>query len=343
MMYAVLKRFMQVALYCYYREIRFEGMDGVPRNRPVLLLPNHQNALLDPLLLAAYMKRARPFFLTRSDVFKGKFLEAVFEGLRMLPIYRMRDGRDTLARNQAIFERCSELLQNGEPLLLFPEANHNIKRQVRPLSKGFTRIVSLALASIPEGDLQLVAVGINYQDAAGFPDRVAYFFGQPIAAAPILRSGEEVQAVRTMIQAVTDSLAGLTTHIPAEADYESQIAALDALHPDYLQPGAVNRYLDGEAQTVPQFRRKTGVLYRAWDAFFGLVNLPVVALWRLWMAPRVPEPEFRSTYRFGYALVAYPVYLLLLGATLAWWAGTGPALVAPAALFLHNLLYVKGR
>lgn len=343
MMYAVLKKLMQAALYCYYREIRFEGMERVPRNRAVLLLPNHQNALLDPLLLAAYMKRAKPYFLTRSDVFQGKFLRAVFEGLRMLPIYRLRDGRDTLSRNQAIFDRCAELLRQGESLLLFPEANHNIRRQVRPLSKGFTRIVSLTLSNFPECDLQLVPVGINYQDAAGFPDRVAYVFGQPIAAAPLLDSGEEVQAVRAMIQAVTDSLTGLTTHIPAGSDYAAREATLDALHPDYLQPMAVNSFLAGASETVPQYGRNMGIFSLAWDGLFWLVNLPVLLLWRFWMAPKVPEPEFRSTYRFAFALLAFPAYLLLLGAALAATAGTGPALLALPALFLHNLLYVKRR
>lgn len=343
MMYGIFKRMMQAALYCYFQEIRFEGMDRVPPNQAVLLLPNHQNALLDPLLLAAFMKQARPYFLTRSDVFQGKLLKAVFAGLRMLPVYRMRDGRETLGRNQAIFDRSAALLEKGEPLLLFPEANHNIRRKVRPLSKGFTRIVSLTLSNHPQCNLQLVPVGINYQDAAGFPDRVAYLFGQPIAAAPILQSGDEVQAVRSMIQAVTNALTGLTTHIPADADYAAQQAALDALQPDYLQPVAVNRYLAGAAQTVPQYRKKEGLLYQVWDGFFQLANLPVILPWRCWMAPRVPEPEFISTYRFAFALLAFPLYLLLLGAALAWLAGSAPALLAPLALFFHNLLYVKVR
>jgi hypothetical protein len=289
------------------------------------------------------MKRAKPYFLTRSDVFQGKFLRTVFAGLRMLPVYRLRDGRETLGRNQAIFDRCSELLQRGEPVLLFPEASHNLRRQVRPLSKGFTRIVLLTLRLYPKCDLQLVPVGINYQDAAGFPDRVAYLFGQPIAAAPVLQSGEEAQAVRGMIQAVTDSLTGLTTHIPLHADYTGQLAALDALHPDYLQPRAVNRFMAGEAETVPEYRRREGLFCKAWDGLFLLVNGPVVLSWRLWMAQKVPEPEFRSTYRFSYALLAFPVYFLSLGAVLAWTAGTGPAMLALAALFFHNLLYVKGR
>ena len=343
MIYSLVKKLMRVALYCYFREIRFHGMDRVPRDRPVMLLPNHQNALLDPLLVAACMKGARPYFLTRSDVFQGKFLKAVFSGLRMLPVYRLRDGRETLGRNQAIFDRCAELLHRGEPLLLFPEANHNLKRQVRPLSKGFTRIVTLTLTQYPDTDLQLLPVGINYQDAAGFPDRVAYEFGRPFAAAPILQAGDAVLARRTMIEAVSRQLQGLTTHIPTDADYDRLQAGLDALHPDYLQPDAINRYLAGESEKPPVYRQREGFLCRLWEAFFRLVNLPVLLLWRYWMSPRVPMAEFRSTYRFAFALFSFPVYLLLLGAALAWLGGTGLAWLGPPALFFHNLLYVKRR
>ena len=343
MIYAVTKRLMRGALHCYYKQVRFEGMEHIPRERPVMLLPNHQNALLDPLLPAAFLPGMRPYFLTRSDVFRGALLQRVFGVFRMLPVYRLRDGRETLGRNQAIFERCASLLQQGEPLLLLPEANHNLKRQVRPLSKGFTRIVFRVLSDDPQIDLQLVPVGINYQEGAGFPDRVAFYFGKPIAAAPFLKGGDESAASRAMCQAVFGELTRLTTHIPADSDYEALEATLNAWHPDYLQPAPINRYLAGEVETVPDCRVREGFTFRAWDLVFPTFNFPVVLTWKWWEAPRVPEPEFRSTYRFAYALLAFPVYYLLLGLILYGWAGATAAGIVLPALFLHNLLYVKRR
>ena len=343
MIYAAIKRLMRGALSCYFREVRFEGLGHIPRDRPVMFLPNHQNALLDALVLAAFLPGMRPYFLTRSDVFRGPLLRWVFEGFRMMPVYRLRDGRETLGRNQAIFERSASLLERGEPLLLFPEANHNLKRQVRPLSKGFTRIVFKVLSDYPQTDLQLVPVGINYQCADGFPDRVAYCFGPPVAAAPFLEDGDESAASRALIRKVFEALTELTTHIPEGADYDSAQAALDALHPDYLQPGPINRYLQGKAQTVPGYPRRNGWLFRAWDGFFLLANLPVCLPWKWGVAPRVPEPEFRGTYRFAFALLAFPVYYLLLGLALCGWVGGTAACLAVPALFLHNFLYVKCR
>ncbi len=343
MIYAVIKGLMRGALFCYFREVRLEGIDRIPRDRPVLFLPNHQNALLDALLLAAFLPGMRPYFLTRSDVFRGPLLRRVFEGFRMMPVYRLRDGRETLGRNQAIFERSASLLHQGEPLLLFPEANHNLRRQVRPLSKGFTRIVFKVLSEYPQTDLQLVPVGINYQGAAGFPDRVAYYFGPPVAAAPYWEGQDEAAASRALIRKVFGELTHLTTHIPAGSDYTALQTALDARHPDYLQPGPINRYLSGEVRTLPGYRQRNGLLFRAWDGFFLLANLPVCLPWKWGMAPRVPEPEFRSTYRFAFALLAFPAYYLLLGLVLYFWAGGTAAGLGLTALFLHNLLYVKRR
>ena len=91
----------------------------------------------------------------------------------MIPIYRIRDGRESLKNNQAVFDLCSDLLQQKEAILMFPEANHNLKRRVRPLSKGFTRILFNTLLQAPETDIQIVPVGINYKDAVRFPDQVA--------------------------------------------------------------------------------------------------------------------------------------------------------------------------
>ena len=140
-LYVAFKGLIRAGFRCYYKEIRMEDMDRVPSKGPVMLLPNHQNGLMDPLLYAAFA-RGKPYFLTRSDVFGNKVLKWIFEGLRMMPIYRLRDGRQTLERNQEVFERCAALFAQGEQLLLFPEANHNLRRQVRPLSKGFTRTLA---------------------------------------------------------------------------------------------------------------------------------------------------------------------------------------------------------
>jgi hypothetical protein len=55
----------------------------------------------------------------------------------------------------------------------------------------------------------------------------------------------------------------------------------------------------------------------------------------------VPEPEFMSTYRFLFALMAYPIYYLLIVLLLGSLLGYIVALAIATGVFLFNLIYVK--
>jgi hypothetical protein len=63
--------------------------------------------------------------------------------------------------------------------------------------------------------------------------------------------------------------------------------------------------------------------------------------WKWFAASKVWEPEFLSTFRFGYAFLIYPLYFTLLVIALSFLTGVGYALAGVLLLFLFNLLYVK--
>jgi BASS family bile acid:Na+ symporter len=341
--YDIFKRIVRSSLWCYYAQIRLEGVDNIPKNGPVLLLPNHQNGLLDPLILAAHLPNRRPYFLTRSDVFSNPLLRKIFSFFRMLPIYRIRDGRSTLGKNQAIFDTCVLLLEKGETVLLFPEANHHLDRRVRPLSKGFTRIVFQALDRQVIPNLQLVPVGINYQKAEGFPDRVLFTFGKPIEAKPFGLEADRNTATRTLIRAVSDSLQNLTTHIPEAIAADKHIQGLSFGNANFLNPLEINRYIRGEADTFPKIGKQIAWLWKVWDGFMGLVNAPVMLLWRIWVAPKIEDTAFISTFRFAFALLLFPVYFAAITTIMGLLLGNPIAILITTLLFLNNLLYVKLR
>lgn len=341
LLYSGFKAFIRIGFFCYFKEIRMHGIDGVPADQPVMLLPNHQNALIDPLLYAAFARGRKPYFLTRSDVFKNPVLGWFFAGLRMMPVYRLRDGRDTLQRNQAVFERCAALFANGEHILLFPEANHNLERRVRPLSKGFTRILAQTFESFPQLDVQVLPVGVNYQQADGFPDRVAFYFGAPFGARGYW-SGTKL-AIGPLKERVFRSLTQLTVHYPVGQDAHAWETRLEKMGVDFLDPKGVNAFVSGGVDPKYAEKKSKGVASSFWDGVFRLLNAPVWLPWRWIAATKVPEPEFMSTFRFLFFLLAFPLYyfLLWLTITLLWSPLWAAAVVG--ALFLHNLAYVKYR
>jgi 1-acyl-sn-glycerol-3-phosphate acyltransferase len=342
--YTLIKWYIRTGFYFYFKKIRLHRIADLPWGKPMLLLPNHQNALLDPLIIAVFAPR-KPFFLTRADVFVNPLLNQFFSLLQMLPVYRIRDGRDTLARNSAIFERCSSLLAGGEALVMFPEANHNLQRRVRPLSKGFTRILFHSLEKYPEASIFLVPVGINYRNAAGFPDSVAYYFGHEVAGAPFYNPIDSRNSSLILKTVVSDGLKQLTTHIPENMSYQATIDRLDSMGLDYLNPEEANTVAAGKQTIAPADKGFTcsGITGRVSDILFFCANMASLLLWRAAIKPKISEPEFISTYRFLYAILLYPVLYALFFLLLREISGTGLTLVLLFAHLLFNLLYVKLR
>ncbi len=331
---------MRAALYCYFGKIAVHNQQAIPPNGPVMLLPNHQNALLDALLIAIHNKR-KPYFLTRSDVFSNALFRSLFHFFRMLPVYRMRDGRGTLDKNEAIFQRCTELLSQGEVVVIFPEANHNLQRRIRPLSKGFTRILFRTLEKNKELEILLMPVGMNYYRAAAFPDMATIYYGEPFPVTPLYDRDDARNSVTRIKSAVSEQLKTLTTHIEEEA-YAQVITHLKNRGIDFQDPKEANRLVldyskqDCDTAGITNARPQTPQ-----KVVFYLLNFPLVIPW-LWIKnTRIPEPEFIGTFRFAYALFVYPLFYLLAFVFLGPAIGYAQALICVALHFAVTQVFIK--
>jgi len=304
--YYFFKYWIAIGLFFYYKKIRMVGLENIPVDKPVLFLSNHQNALLDILPIATRSNR-KPWYLTRGDIFENQFIKPLYEFLQMIPIYRIRDGKSNLAKNGHIFDTCGQLLNNGEAILLFPEANHSLIRKVRPLSKGFTRIIDAALRVNPNMDLQLVPIGQNYQTPGAIGDSRSIYFGKPIAVKDFKERTDFVTAIK---HEVFTSLTTLTTHIKDDVNYENIIVKLKEGDVDFTNPKVVNGLMaKNEYKNLKKVR--SSPKFSVAGFLFRMVNLPFVFLWRLLVKPKVPEPEFEATFRFGFSLLMYTLVYII--------------------------------
>ena len=96
----------KTGLLLFYKNIKIIGKENLPKGKPILITPNHQNALIDALLIESYVP-GTIFALTRSDAFSTKFISWFLRSLNMLPVYRVRDGLSSVTKNNAIFELCT--------------------------------------------------------------------------------------------------------------------------------------------------------------------------------------------------------------------------------------------
>lgn len=165
----------------YLRSWQIANYDKIPHKGPVIFAANHQNAFLDPLIIL-FSQTRRIYFLVRANIFQNPTARFWLESLHMMPIYRVRDGLRSVAKNDEVIEKCVNLLTVGkEPLLLYAEGNHNLRRALRPLQKGIARIAFATMeANKFEIDLAIVPVGVNYGRHTRFRTDAFIYYGKPI-------------------------------------------------------------------------------------------------------------------------------------------------------------------
>ncbi len=181
-MYYLMRGIVWIFHSVFYKKIVITGHENIPENKPLILAPNHQNALMDPLLVI-YARKWQPIFLARADVFKTKFTASFMLTSKVLPVYRIRDGKEKLKLNEQIFETSIRVLRNKKILALFPETTHTNARKLLPLKKGVQRIVFQAEEHENfELDTQIIPIGLYYSNYWIFRSTVQVNLGKPIAA-----------------------------------------------------------------------------------------------------------------------------------------------------------------
>jgi len=178
--YEILRTYVRFAFWLTHKRIVVKGRHLIPKGKSIIFAPNHQNALMDPLALAC-TNPYQSVWLARADIFKSKAASRFLKFLKLLPVYRIRDGKENLSNNEEIFAQVIDLLENKQTIALFPEAAHSGKRQMLPHKKAIPRIALEAEAKNDfQLDLQIVPVGISYSHYWKFNRSLIVQYGQPI-------------------------------------------------------------------------------------------------------------------------------------------------------------------
>jgi len=293
-----LNRLVKTALWFYFSEIKVKGKWKDYKDVPIIIVANHQNALLDPLLIATFI-HLKPYFLSRASVFKNPIIAKILAFIRMVPVFRIRDGFGSIPGNKSSFSFCETVLKNQGKILVFPEGNHSLRRQVRPLSKGFTRIVSVALQNDPEMDLKILPIGINYQAHQKSGSKVLLDIGEPISAKQYI--GQE----KTLLRKVEKQLQSLTLHLP-EDNYNNALKMLLRSNKDITT-------CRWENETTPlsavDESKKSHPKWKNW--LFKTLHFPLWLLWRS-IKPKIKDTVFYGTVKFCLGLVGTPIYYLFV-------------------------------
>jgi len=171
----------------WWGRLRVDGLDEVPIEGPVLVVPNHDSQW-DPILVGLAIKRRRRLrFLARASLWRIPGLGPVLYALGQIPIRRGRG--DAGAMDDAI-----ESLNAGESVCVFPEGGLSWGERLRARS-GVGRLAKLC----PEA--QIVLCGVEgCTEYVRFPrrPRVRVSFFRPAAGGARPEEGAPELATRLL-------------------------------------------------------------------------------------------------------------------------------------------------
>ena len=205
----------------FYRKIFINFRERIPKNDHVIFAPNHQNALLDALALLCNIDR-QLVFLARSDIFKKKKIAGILYFLKILPVFRKRDGLRSVKNNMETFDKTAEVIQAKNGLVILPEGDFVRKHQLRPLKKGFARIAFQAGEANDFGlDIKIVPVGLHYSSFSELRCDLIINFGHPVAVSKYydLYKSAPAVAINKLTNALKDALRQVMLELP-DQDYE---------------------------------------------------------------------------------------------------------------------------
>jgi 1-acyl-sn-glycerol-3-phosphate acyltransferase len=151
--------------------VRVRGRRRVPRSGPYVVAPSHRS-LMD-IFFTGYITRRRIRFMAKQELFENPFLGWLFTALGGFPVERGTADRSALRAAQKI-------LEDGEPLAVFPEGTRRHGRDIVDLFDGAAYLASrVGVPIVPVGiggSEQILATGRSLPR----PHKVAIVVGDPI-------------------------------------------------------------------------------------------------------------------------------------------------------------------
>lgn len=173
----LLTRLAHVVLRAFYRTVEIQGLERLPPGRPVLVVANHFNGFVDPVMLIRVFGRL-PRFLAKSTLWDARSMRPFLALAGIIPVYRTSDRAD-VSGNQRTFAVAERVLRAGGLVGVFPEGDTHDDPVVKRLRTGAARI---ALGAHAEGakDALVVAVGLTFDDKIALRSRVLARIAEPI-------------------------------------------------------------------------------------------------------------------------------------------------------------------
>lgn len=285
LLYECLKIWVRLSAWIFCNKIIVNKRALLKSDGPLLIAANHPNSFLDAILLDILFKQ--PIWsLARGDVFRKPFYIKLLNRLKILPVYRTREGVENLEENYKTFEACRKLFRHNGIVLIFSEGLCINEWHLRPLKKGTAR---LALSAWQEGvPLKVLPAGINYSSFSRSGKNVFINFGEIIEPGSFNLNDTDGKNNLLFNQLLEAQLRELVFEIP-QNDIALQAQKFETPAPAYVKALLLLPAIAGL-----------------------LLNAPFYMLIRWYVRKRVKHTDHFDSVMLALLTFTYPIYLLLL-------------------------------
>ncbi|MFC4233061.1 1-acyl-sn-glycerol-3-phosphate acyltransferase [Parasediminibacterium paludis] len=316
MLYSVLQGFIRLGLHIFCGNITVSNEAVLNSKGPLLLASNHPNSFLDAIIIGSLFKQP-VHYLARGDAFKQPFVRKILCSLKLMPIYRLSEGREYLALNDNTFDNCKNILLQGGIILIFSEGLCKQKWQLQPLKKGTARIAFTAWNEQSISNyFRVQPVSINYHSFTQFGKQVVIHFGEIISKQIVhlnANEGERIQQFNTLLNERLNSGMLLANN------NENVVQTLIAKHKQIIHSPATAiadlKHLQANIQPS-NFPKTSHLLLKALLLLPAIVGFVLHAVLYFPIKKLVKQKTngtvFYDSVLFGILLIIYPFYYLLV-------------------------------
>lgn len=305
--------YLKITTQFFYRKFTVVGKKNVPRNRAVIFVPNHVNTFMDAVIVGTAQHRMA-HHMARADVFKNPRLAWLMSTVNLRPIYRIRDGKDAVGKNEQVFAQLQDFMKQGECVTIHPEGTHSLDFRLRSFKKGFTRLAFGYLDRFPDKEVDIVPVGINYDNPTDFGSKVSIHYGKPIDVRPYYEMGDQNRASQELTRDAQLGMIPLVTNIDDEENYEQILAKLIATGADLTDPDECNPIIKQiQEGKEPQKVRKiegSGFLNKIIYPLAFINNWAAVLIWKK-IKPTFKDPAWHGPIKYALGLTVVPIMYII--------------------------------
>lgn len=217
----------------FFGTVETEG--SPPIEGPVILAASHLYGFVDPVVLVSKLG-VLPRFLAKATLWNTRVARPLLNFARAIPVHRRVDGAGP-EDNAATFADAVHALEQHHMVAVFPEGTTHDDPSIRPLRTGVARIALQAAGAGIEG-VQILPVGVTYEDKVAVRGRAIVSYGRPIEvpASPDLVDEHGVpheQLVRDLTSRLQAAIESLTPHFETTEEALALAAAASiSLRPD---------------------------------------------------------------------------------------------------------------